>query len=488
MTKTLVVIGASGDMARRLLFPALYRLEEDSLLDECSIRGFALEQWSRDEFRERVRDGIVELAGFRLDETVWQRFAAKLDYDAGELSAESLSVLNGISGDALFYLALPPNMFARAASLLAQAGLNKSDAGWRRLVIEKPFGTDLDSAVRLNQELHENWPEDSIFRIDHYLGKETVQNILVFRFANRFMEPVLNSAHVEYVQITAAETLGVEGRYRYYDGIGALRDMIQSHLMQLLALTAMEPPPLWDAEILQDHKVEVLRAVRAVRMEDMARGQYAHGNVAGHDIEGYQEEEGIESGSRTETFAALKLRIDNWRWDGVPFYLRSGKRMRMDLTEIVIQFREPPSALFQASNNQPGSNRLVFRLRPAESINLFARAREPGLELRTRELALHAPYATPVAREGTSYENLLLDVMEGDRTSFLRFDEVEWAWRILAPVLDAWRTGTPEPYAAGSDGPQSQDKILDSGHSWRPLTLEGPSPELPAWVPHRSSF
>jgi glucose-6-phosphate 1-dehydrogenase len=365
-------------------------------------------------------------------------------------------------------------MFADAARSLARARLDGERTGWRRLVIEKPFGTSLESALELNAQLHRDWSEEQIYRIDHYLGKETVQNLLVFRFANRFLDPVLNSHHVAQVQITAAETIGIEGRYRYYDGIGALRDMIQNHLMQLFTLTAIEPPALWDAEVLRSHKVEVLKAVRPVAPEDAAavasRGQYVSGRVNGSQVLGYRDEEGVPDDSETETFAAVKFFVDNWRWKDVPFYLRSGKRLARDVTEIAIQFREPATWLFRETPlEHVEPNWLIFRIRPRESVQLTALAKQPGLELETRQVALEAGYARASDQPASAYEQLLLDLLEGDTTPFLRFDEVEWAWRVLQPVLDAWEAGAPELYRSGDEGPRSQHAILEAGHEWRPL-------------------
>ncbi len=473
---TLVVLGASGDMARRLLFPALYVLDADQKLGDLKVVGYALEQWSTDEFKNRLKAGVQDLAHVQTDATTWQRFAGRLSYRQGDLSPESLNGLKETlaGGNIAFYLALPPGMFASAASAIASTGLNQENGGWRRLVIEKPFGIDLASAEKLNQELHENWTENQIFRIDHFLGKETVQNILVFRFSNRFLDPVLNSSHVAQVQITAAETLGLEGRYRYYDRIGALRDMLQSHLMQVLTLVAMEPPSVWDSDVLREHKVEVLHSVLPIADEDVdkhaVRGQYTKGAIRGQEVPGYRDEGGVGEESRTETFAAIKLFVNNWRWSGVPFYLRSGKRMTDDLTEVAITFRDPPLRLFSGTNLMDGTNnRLVFRLRPAESINLYVQAREPGIELKSRQITLHSDYSSAGHGDSNSYLQLLLDVLEGDRTSFLRFDEVEWAWRILAPILSRWQSGEPEPYAAGTDGPAGQERLMADGQAWRSI-------------------
>jgi glucose-6-phosphate 1-dehydrogenase len=482
---TLAVLGASGDMARRLLFPALMNLEAHHRLGDLRIVGYALEDWTEEEFVRRVKESLDHLSRTRRARSIWNRFSHRLSYCSGDLSEKQIEKLKTrVEGDAAFYLALPPGMFAEAAASLAAAGLNRSDRGWRRVVIEKPFGVDLESAEQLNRRLHESWSENQIFRIDHYLGKETVQNILVFRFGNRFLDPILNSNHVDFVQITAAETLGLEGRYRYYDNIGALRDMLQSHLMQLTALTAMEPPSIWNPDVIHDHKVDVLRSIRPITPDDVpnvaVRGQYTRGFVDGEEVAGYKEESGGTQDSSTETFAALKLFIDNWRWAGVPFYVRSGKRLGQLLTEVAIHLRAPPLRLFHGSDmSAPINNRLVFRLRPSESISLLVRGREPGLEMESRELALRADYAHDLDADSDSYCQLILDVLDGDRTPFLRFDEVEWAWRVLSPVLDAWKTGEPEPYVAGSDGPSGQRNLTLPGHAWSALTAANPA-ALPA--------
>jgi glucose-6-phosphate 1-dehydrogenase len=292
----------------------------------------------------------------------------------------------------------------------------------------------------------------------------------MFRLANRFMEPIWNSQHIAQVQITFAETLGLEGRWRYYDQAGALRDMIQNHLMQLFTLAALEPLAFWDAEVLRDHKVEVLRSVRTISPDQVngfaVRGQYTAGKIAGQRVPGYREEEHIPADSRTETFAALKLYVDNWRWKGVPFYLRSGKRLRADCAEVAVQFREVPTRLFGGDGV---SNWLVFRMKPRESLALLAWAKRPGLALEIRQVSLEAPYEREGDPEYSAYEQLLLDVLEGERAHFLRFDEVEWAWHVLDPILRVWKQGEPEPYPAGSDGPNAQGRLLEPGHAWRPL-------------------
>ncbi len=471
----LVICGASGDLAGRLLFPALFHLEQTGRLPDLDLVGFAVENWRAEEFRAHVRDRLQRFApGY--DDALWRRFSSRISYVAGDFSAGGTAALaRAIRGSAAVYLALPPKIFAEAASGLAAAGLHRADGGaWRRLVIEKPFGVDLASARALDASISEHWSEPQVLRIDHFLGKETAQNILVFRLANGFVEPLLNSRYVSQVQITAAETLGLEGRVSYYDGAGATRDMLQNHLMQLFTLAALEPPPVWDADVLREHKVEVLRAVREIGADDVARsavrGQYGRGRCRGEDVPAYRDEPGIRPGSTTETYAALRLYVDNWRWRGVPFYLRSGKRLASDVTEVAFQFREPPRMLFREIDGQRlDPNWLVFRIKPNEAIDLVAFAKQPGLTLETRPVTLHTPYLEKGDVEYAAYEQLLLDAVEGDRSPFIRYDEVDFAWQILQPVLDAWRSGEPPPYAAGSEGPDAANALLEPGHRWRPL-------------------
>jgi glucose-6-phosphate 1-dehydrogenase len=470
---TLVVLGASGDLAARLLFPALLSLEHRERLEDLRIIGYARQDWSDDQFHENLR-AAIDLSGATYDDKYLDRFIDRIEFHGGDLSVESLSVLKDVlDGPAIFYLALPPGVFADAAETISKAGLADETNGWRRLVIEKPFGVDLESALALNEQLHTYWREDQIFRIDHFLGKETVQNILVFRFANRFIEPVLRADHVDEIQITVAETLGVEGRSRYYDGIGALRDMIQNHLVQMMTFATMEPPALWDAEMLRDHKVEVLKAVRKIDPDaDAVRGQYTAGLVDGQPRIGYKAEPGVDPKSRTDTFAALRIHLDTWRWEGVPILLRSGKRLAAKAHEVAFRFKEPPTRLFRHTPLEHSDpNWLVFRMSPNECTELVVRTKQPGLDLEARESILRAEYTTDDDHEASAYEQLLLEVLEGDHTPFLRFDEVEWSWRIVEPVLEAWKTGAPEDYVAGSDGPAGQHRFLGSGHAWRALNV-----------------
>jgi glucose-6-phosphate 1-dehydrogenase len=468
---TLVVLGASGDLASRLLFPALLSLEYRERLEDLKVIGYARQEWTTDQFHENLR-AAIDMQGMDVEKKYFDKFVERIEFHGGDISVAALRGLKSIlDGPAIFYLALPPGVFADAAEKIAKAGLADETKGFRRLVIEKPFGTDLQTALALNEQLHMHWREDQIYRIDHFLGKETVQNMLVFRFANRFIEPVLNSGHVDEIQITVAETLGVEGRSRYYDGIGALRDMVQNHLIQMMTFATMEPPALWDAEMIRDHKVEVLKSVHHVDPDvDAVRGQYSAGLVDGEPRIAYRAEPGVDPVSHTDTFAAVQLHVDTWRWEGIPVLLRSGKRLAAKAHEVVFRFREPPTRLFRHTPLEHAEpNWLVFRMSPAECTELVVRTKQPGLELEARESVLRADYASVDDREASAYESLLLDVLEGDHTPFLRFDEVEWSWRIVDPILTAWQHGAPEDYVAGSDGPAGQHRFLGPGHYWRPL-------------------
>lgn len=472
---TLVILGATGDLTRRLLMPALYRLYALGLLEPPEIVGYAVEEWTREQFVAHVKEDTPSFAP-HYDPKTWAEFCTHLDYKSGDLSPEKLEVLcDLVPGNGIFYLALPPQLFGQAAEALGKAGLGDTRRGWRRLVVEKPFGWDLASAQALREQIHRGWSEDQVYRIDHFLGKETTQNLLVFRFANRFLEPIWNSTHIAQVQITYAETLGLEGRWRYYDAAGALRDMLQNHLVQLFTLTALEPPSVWNAEVLREHKVEVLRSVRPIpegEVDNFAvRGQYTAGLVGGQPVPGYLEEPGIPSDSRTDTFAALKFYVDNWRWQGVPFYLRSGKRMAASYAEIAVQFRAVPGLPFGQPDTP--SNWLIFQMKPGEQMDLIVNAKKPGLNLEGRQVTLTTPYLRAGETEFSAYEQLLMDILEGDHSQFLRFDEVEWSWRILEPVLAAWKTGRPEPYEANSEGPAAQARLMEPGQNWRPLSGPG---------------
>ncbi len=464
-----VILGASGDLAYRLLMPAIYRLFRAGRW-QSRVVGFAPDDWDESHFQDRVKEGLKAFVEEFSGES-WSQFRDLLGYKQGELSADGVSVLKTEVGEgpAVFYLALPPALFGQAAQALAQAGLNKAPDAARRLVVEKPFGHDLDSARALRQQLHEGWDEDQVYRIDHFLGKETAQNLLVFRLTNRFLASIWDAEHIRSVQITYAESLGLEGRWRYYEHAGALRDMLQNHLMQLFTLVAMDSPSVWSADALHNHKVEVLRAVRPIDPsyvdQSAVRGQYGSGSQGDRRVVGYREEPHVAPDSTIETFAALKLNVDNWRWHGVPFYLRSGKRMQRDYAEVAVQLKEVPRGLFGAGLR----NWLVFRMKPDERIDMVVWAKEPGLTLKTRPRVLSTPYRRADEMEYSAYEQLLLAVLQGDRTPFPRYDEVEESWRIVDPVLKAWQSGEPERYPAFSTGPQGQDRLMDSGTSWRRL-------------------
>ena len=466
-----VILGATGDLTRRLLFPAIYRLFARQEWTADRIVGYAAENWDRTRFLAHLEAGLKAFVP-DFDPDKWAKLQEHIQYLSGDLTAAKFAALKPyIPENAIFYLALPPQLFAEAAQGLGKAGFNQphGSARFRRIVIEKPFGWDFDSAQHLGEALANWWTEDQIFRIDHFLGKDTVQNVLVFRFINRLLASIWDSQHIAQVQITYAETLGLEGRWRYYDQAGALRDMLQNHLMQLFTLAAMEPPSEWDADILHNHKAEVLRAVRPIPPDQLAdfavAGQYTPGQMLGQMVPGYTQEEGINPGSRTETYAALKFYVDNWRWHGVPFFLRSGKRLACDYAEIAVQLKSVPEKLFGAGL----SDWLVFRMKPHEAIDLVMWAKRPGIGLNTEQIILTAPYKKVGEEDYSAYEQLLIDVLEGDQSVFPRLDEVQEAWRIVDPVLKGWQAQKPEPYAAGTSGPKEQDRLMAGTLSWRPL-------------------
>lgn len=470
---TIVILGASGDLTKRLLFPAIHRLMAVGRLPiDTKIVGYAIDEWTTEQFVTHLREG-VEQFGDGVDKTVWSSIETTARFVAGDLDPARVAQLESVvTGPVLFYLALPPGLFPAAAAGLGAAGFADESTGWRRLVVEKPFGTDLASAGALQDSLRTHWREDQILRIDHFLGKDAVQNMLVFRLANRFIEAVWNSNSIAQVQITASETIGLEGRWRYYDKAGALRDMLQNHLMQLFALTAMEPPAVWEPEVLREHKVEVLRSTRMVDNTELSaiRGQYTEDTVAGTTVKGYRAEDNIPATSTTETYAALELFVDNWRWQGVPFYLRSGKALSGNLTEIALQLRPAPTAMFHGSTRADDGAWITLQLRPNETIEIEAIAKTAGLGLETERIALTAtqPGSAP---EYSAYEQLILDAIAGDASLFIRGDEAMAAWKLVQPVLDAWAAGgAPIPYPAGSDGPDAPAGFFALGNSWRPLS------------------
>jgi glucose-6-phosphate 1-dehydrogenase len=485
----MVIFGASGDLTRRKLLPALVNLARERLLPrDFAVVGIARRPMTDDEFRRKIGDGIQRLMPQALDTAQWSWLEQRLYYMSGDLQdsatyralKEKLAHCDrthGTGGNYLFYLSTAPGLFATAALRLGEAGLTQAqDNGWRRVVIEKPFGRDLASARELDRELRRALQENQVYRIDHYLGKETVQNILVLRLANGIFEPLWNRRYVDHVQITVAEELGVGDRGGYYDGAGAMRDMVPNHLFQLVSLIGMEPPASMDANALRDEQVKLLRSVRPFAAEEVpshaVRAQYAAGQIDGEAAPAYRSEPQVARESHTETFAALKLHIDNWRWADVPFYLRTGKRLSRRCTEIVVQFRRAPHLLFRntaISSCLP--NQLVLSVQPKEGLSLSFGAKVPGAVLQLGAVTMDFDYAEAFGnRPSTGYERLLYDCMLGDPTLFQRADMVELGWSILAPIQAAWenaRDPLPE-YAAGSRGPAEADELLArEGRHWR---------------------
>ena len=489
---TFVIFGAAGDLTKRKLLPALYNLKAASLLPrQLAIVGVARKQKSHEQFREEQSKDIREFATQKVDEALWNELRSGLFYESGEFSdpatyAKLKALLEEVArsqhtmGNVLFYLATPPEFFGEIVKHLGEVGLVRSgEEGWRRVVIEKPFGRDLDSARALNAELGRVLEEKQIYRIDHYLGKETVQNIMVFRFANGMFEPIWNRRYVDHVQIMVAETVGVEDRGNYYDKAGVVRDMVQNHMFQLLALVAMEPPTSFHADAVRDERVKVLKAIRTWKPEDVlaraVRGQYGAGEIDGQSAPAYRHEPKVNPQSNTETYAALRIQVENWRWAGVPFYLRSGKRLPRRDTEIMIQFRRPPLLLFDDSEEQIEPNRMVLHIQPDEGIEIRMKAKHPGPSMQLNTVKLDFSYRQfGETSAATGYERLLYDSMVGDSTLFHRADMVEEAWRIATPVVDVWASLPARDfpnYAAGSWGPLAADALIQrDGRQW--------------WLPH----
>jgi glucose-6-phosphate 1-dehydrogenase len=489
-----VLFGASGDLTRRKLAPALYNLARGGFLPEkVAIVGVARRPKTDDAFRAEMLAAAAEHARAYSDGDPFRdEFARSLHYHAASFEdpsghaalAELLGRLDrehGLPGNRLHYLATAPEHFATIVSRLDGAGLARPAGGsgrWVRVVVEKPFGRDLESARALNRGLLEVLEERQVFRIDHYLGKETVQNILALRFSNGILEPLWNQKYVDHVQITVAETVGVEGRGGYYDAAGALRDMVQNHMLQVLSLVAMEPPVTMEADAIRDEKLKVLKAIRRIPAEDVdccaVRAQYSSGSILGREVPGYAEEQGVPPGSRTETYAALRLEIENWRWAGVPFFIRAGKRLPKRSTEICIQFRRPPLRLFEA--DAPCTlppNALIINVQPDEGISLRFGAKAPGPALEVRQVKMDFRYGTSFGTPTSdAYERLLLDAMAGDSTLFTRGDEVEAAWTLVGGILDGWAASQrpPHAYPAGTWGPEEAEGLFEGiDGSWRRL-------------------
>ncbi len=494
----LVVFGAGGDMTRRLLIPALYNLACDGLLSpRLAIIGVALDDMSTAEFRGRLGADLRRFTTRKeVDEAVWADFAGRMHYLSGRFEDQATygriaelidaqTAQYGTGGNVLFYLATPPVVFGQIGERLAAAGLAMHASGWRRLIVEKPFGRDLRSAIELNRVLLAHWKEEQLFRIDHYLGKETVQNLLAFRFSNGLFEPLWGRHQIDQIQFTVAESVGVEGRGRYYDGAGVLRDMIQNHMFQMLAYLCMEPPSSFRADAVRNEKAKVLEAVRIMSpgevLRDTVRGQYGPGRKPdGTAVPGYRQERDVNPESNTETFAAMRLSIDNWRWEGVPIYLRSGKSLWKRGTEILVQFKKAPQVLFRdagaAGTKMQGvnlleHNQLIFHIQPDQGIELRFQAKRPGPLMSLQKVDMRFDYQEAFeASRSTGYEVLLYHCMRGDATLFTRNDLVEAAWRIAQPVLDTWAENPPRDfpnYEAGSWGPRPAFHLIErEGRKW----------------------
>lgn len=484
----LVIFGASGDLTQRKLVPAIYQMKRDRRMPpEITVVGVARRPWSHDYFREQMRQGIEEFGEGIGPEDFWKDFAQGLYYFPGDIdnpeSYEKLKVFlaeidekRRTRGNRVFYLSVSPNFFPEAIRQLGAAGM-LSDPSKQRLVIEKPFGRDLSSAKALNRVVQNVCTEQQVYRIDHYLGKETVQNLMVFRFANAIFEPLWNRHYVDHVQITVAETVGVEDRAGYYESAGALRDMLQNHLMQIFCLTAMEPPNSLDADSIRTEKLKVLQASRLADVNNLefsaVRGQYSAGWMKGKPVPGYREEPGVDPNSGTPTYVAMKFLVDNWRWQGVPFYLRTGKRLPKKISEIAIQFREVPLLIFQSAAQQASPNVLTMRVYPNEGISLRFEGKRPGPDLRTRTVDMDFSYGSSFGvTSSDAYDRLLVDCMLGDQTLFTRADEVEEAWRLVTPALTAWETPTDPSlvpqYEAGTWEPAEAEQLINrDGRRWR---------------------
>src|SRR5882672_3413177 len=493
----MVIFGASGDLTKRKLIPALINLAQENLLSrEFAVIGFAFDSMTTESFRNQLSKDVAQFALGPVDEKLWQWFLERIYYVQGDFSdtaayqrlkAQIITVEknHNTHGNRFHYLAVAPKFFSPIVKKLGEAGLTQQENGrWTHVIVEKPFGHDLESAIQLNKDLKETLNEKQIYRIDHYLGKETVQNLMVFRFANSILEPLWNRNYIDHVQITAAETVGVEHRGGFYETAGALRDMVPNHLFQLLTLTAMEPPISFEADAVRDKQAEILHAVTPpppeTILQAMVRGQYGEGDVNGEELAAYRDEPQVAPDSHTETFVALKLRIDNWRWADVPFYLRTGKRLAKRVTEIAIQFRRPPFQLFSKTPiKDPRANRLVIHIQPEEGISLRLGAKVPGSVMKLGLVHMDFDYARDFGTShSTGYERLLYDCMIGDATLFQRADMVEAGWSVIQPVLDVWKALPARDfpnYPAGCWGPQVADEMMArDGRAWRDIESDEP--------------
>jgi glucose-6-phosphate 1-dehydrogenase len=485
----IVIFGANGDLTKRKLLPALYRLSSDGRLPPAfAIIGNSRTAMSDDEFRQKMREAVEQFQeDAPFDAGLWDGFASSLFYVAGDLKDEKMYKLLGeklaaveqshrTAGNVLFYLSTQPSYYSPVVECLGKAGLQHGN-GWRRVVVEKPFGHDLATARELNRDIQRVFPERDVYRIDHYLGKETVQNILAFRLGNGIFEPLWNRRYINNVQITAAESIGVEGRGAYYQEAGALRDMIQNHLMQVMATIGMEPAAVFEADAVRDERAKFLRSIRILKPADVERfavaGQYGPARVGTEDVPGFRQEPGVDSNAQTDTYAAVTFFVDNWRWAGVPFYLRSGKRLPKRITDIAIHFSPAPHSPFTegALDEAARPNLLILRIQPEEGISLRFLGKQPGSGMRLRPVSMDFNYGSSFgARSPSAYETLLLDAMVGDATLYTRQDMVEASWSAVEPILEVWRNKKFDfpNYAAGTWGPPEADKMVErQGHHWR---------------------
>src|SRR3954469_6017243 len=488
---TLVLFGATGDLAHRKVVPALYQLWRTNLLPhEFSVVAIGRRPYDDETLRKDLRESLETYSRvLPLDEAAWRSFSSRIryqrcDFDNPAAYDDLVTTLGELDkdraarGNHLYYLATQPSAFAEIVSQLGRVGLDheRHEGGWRRIVIEKPFGHDLQSAIRLNREVGKVFRESQVYRIDHYLGKETVRNLLVFRFGNGIFEPIWNRRHIDHIQITVAESIGVENRGAFYEETGAVRDFLQNHLLQLMSLVAMEPPATFDADALRDEKVKVIRAIGELTSSqirtDVVRGQYGPGWVAAKPVQGYRSEPEVDPASETETFIAARFEVDDWRWSGVPFYLRTGKRLPKRASEIAIQFKEVPHRLFRDSSTEPDPNLLAIRIQPDEGIMLRFGAKVPGLGIDVRSVTMDFTYGSAFTVDSPdAYETLILDALLGDASLFTRADEVEGAWARVTPIIDTW-SEEPAPdfpnYEAGTWGPAAADELLArEGRKWR---------------------
>lgn len=486
---TLVIFGASGDLTHRKLIPALYALYEQGMMpDRFNVIGIGRAEMSSEDFQSKQLQGIKDFSeSYHYHEAKAVEFCQNLsyfrmnvydpeDYTLLKKELEAKAPSSKKSHNIVFYMSLLPSAFGPIASNLGNAGLNKSTCGFRRLVVEKPFGYDLNSARILNQVLHESFSEEQIYRIDHYLGKETVQNFLVMRFSNGVFEPLWNRNYISHVEITSAESLGLEGRGSYYEGAGALRDMLQNHLLQMVGFVAMEPPSSMDANSIRNETLKVLQSLKPISKENVAkqvvRGQYVHSKVRNEVLPGYREEEGVDPSSRTETYVAVKFFIDNWRWGGVPFYIRSGKRLPTRVTEVVIHFKPTPHVLFNTNESCQNCNQLIVRIQPDEGIMLKFGMKQPGSGFKVKPVNMDFHYSDLSNQHlPSAYERLLLDAMNGDSTLFARADAVEAAWKFVAPIQEVWASEASGPmhgYPCGTWGPEQADDLMaEHQKGWR---------------------